>query len=422
MSAHRPASSPTAATWILAACCLAPAAVRGQELANLGAAADYALLGLQNGNVSINSGSIVTGDFGYSAGVTSTTNQKLGETLGDWTGTAYVHSAVAAFSSASNYRPTGGIVTDATQDARLAVANADALEVSAVIEDLPGTASVGAIVDQSLVLGTVDNVRTVHVVDIASLLMNSDVLELVGDAADVFVLRIRGDFRFSQSEVRLTGGVTPGHVLFYFPPSGNFTRNVLINKSATIFQGTILAPDLGSHAIEYHNPASFQGAIIAQRIRVHSDFSLVHVPFDGLVCTGPAPAVNANLPACNAATDPVLGSTLPIVGMDFQLDLTSTLPDSLVFTAVSLSAAQPLPLPGSACTLYPDLGLLVPLLPLGVTDAGGHWSVSVLLPAHCKLVGMELTLQSLVFSATPGPVPYLPGFLSNGVEFLMGVL
>lgn len=86
----------------------------------LGAAAEYALLGLTNGTVSVNSASTVVGDFGYSAGVTSTTNQKIGGSVGTWTGTAYVHSAVAAFQAhPTNYAPSGGIVTSAAEDARL---------------------------------------------------------------------------------------------------------------------------------------------------------------------------------------------------------------------------------------------------------------------------------------------------------------
>lgn len=424
MTSHRhvsPAARPIALALTALATCLEPGALCAQEAANLGAAAGYALLGLQNGTVSVNSGSIVTGDFGYSAGVVSTTNQKLGEHFGDWTGTAYVHSNVAAFASASNFQPTGGIVTNAAQDARLDAANADVLDVSAHIAELPATGNLGVVLDQSVTLGSVDGQRTLHVIDVASLSMNSDVLGLVGDPDDVFVFRIHGDFRFSQSTVQLTGGLTAGHVLFYFMPNGNYTRNVLINKSATNFQGTILAPNLAGNAVEYHNPATFRGAIIAQRIVVHSDFSLVHVPFNGLICDGPQAAVNTNLPACGAAPSPALNSSLPIIGQTLQLSLASQLPNSLVVVVASLTPAQPTALPSSPCTFYVDLTQQEPLIPLALTNGNGEWSFAAPLPAHCKLVGLPLTMQAVVISLTPGPVPYIPGFLSNGLAMVIGL-
>jgi choice-of-anchor A domain-containing protein len=107
--------------------------------------------------------------------------------------------------------------------------------------------------------------------------MNSDVLQLTGDASDYFLFNVTGDFLFSQSEVRLTGGLTADHVIFNFPNASTID----LNKSANIFNGTILAPNLTTDLI-YHNPAIFNGSIIANHISVHSDFNLNHVGFTPL--------------------------------------------------------------------------------------------------------------------------------------------
>jgi choice-of-anchor A domain-containing protein len=392
------------------------ATVRAQ---NLGAAANYVLLGLANGTVIVDSGTAVAGDFGYSAGTTST-NQKLGNDA-LWLGTAYVHSQVASFQAAANFLPSGGIVTNAAEDARLDQANLDAVAASAYVASLPATETLGDIVDQSVTLGSVDGLHTVHIVDVTSLLMNSDVLHLIGDATDVFVFNVRGDFRFSQSEVLLSGGITAANVLFNFPVGGNYTRNVLVNKSATIFNGTMLAPDLNGFELEYHNPASFHGAIIARRIDVHSDFNLNHEPFTGCVCTGPAAIADANFPSCGSPLDPVLTSTRPVLGSTLTLHVTSQLPNALLLLAASPGAPLPFQFPGSECTAWVDVTNFF-VASVALTDANGSWTFTAAVPAECIHVGRALTVQTTILDpAVPGPIPGFPFWLSNAVYLALGV-
>ncbi|MFY9342491.1 MAG: hypothetical protein WAT39_08370 [Planctomycetota bacterium] len=403
-----------------AAFTLPTATLRTQDPVTLGAAANYALLGLANGNVTVNSGTSVVGDFGYSAGVTSTTNQKLGND-GPWTGTAYVHSLVAAFQAAANFLPSGGIVTNAAEDARLDQANADAIAASAWIAAEPPTVNLGNIVDQSVTIGSVDGLRTLHIVEVASLLMNGDVLHLIGDEADVFAFNVLGDFRFSQSEVRLSGGVTAAHVLFNFPPGGNYTRNVLVNKGATIFRGTMLAPDLNGFELEYHNPASFTGAIVARRILVHSDFNLHHEPFTGIVCTGPSAFANPAFPACNSPLDPALTATPPVIGSTMLLQVTSQLPNALLFVLASSGAPTPFLFPGSNCTAWVDI-LNSWVAHVSMTDANGGWNSATPVPLTCSSLGRWDTLQAAIYDpAVPGPIPYLPIWPSNAVHIAIGL-
>lgn len=95
---------------------------------------------------------------------------------------------------------------------------------------------------------------------------NSDTLTLNGDANSVFVFRVSGSFDWSQSQTQLNG-VQAANVVFFFPNASNID----INKASNVFAGTVLAP---TGSVIYHNPATFNGAIIAKNIDVHSDFNI----------------------------------------------------------------------------------------------------------------------------------------------------
>jgi hypothetical protein len=410
-----------AAIPLLTVSSFAPTAAARAQAMTLGEAANYALLGLNNGMVRVDTGSVVVGDFGYSAGVVSTTNKLVGsDYFGQWTGTAYVHSRVGSFDADVNYEPTGGIVTNPLQDARLDRANADAVAFSQWVASLPATENLGTLYDKSVTLGSVDGLRTVHVVEIASLTMSDNVLELVGDEVDVFVLNVRGNFLFMHSEVRLTGGITANHVLFNLPPGGDYTKNVGINKSGTQFRGTLLAPDLGDRKIEYHDTGSFLGAIIAPHIDVHSDFSLVHAPFTATVClcTGPGATVEDDLPSCNTSLDPVLGATRPVISTVAETHVTSHFPFSLLFLVGSLGTPTPFVFPGTTCTIHVNLPQAL-VVSAAFTDGAGGWSAGITIPAVCEYVGLPIALQAAILDAqVPGPIP---ARLSNGVLMTVGL-
>ncbi len=261
----------------------------------LGAASQFGILGLNNGSIIINSSSSLKGNVGYSAGVTSTTNQKVDV----FTGTVYVSSQVASFDyTPATFAPSGGIIgsptPSATADALLNQANIDALAASSSYAALPVNVNLGVLGDNDN--RTVNRVGPTTVVQISSLNYNSDVITLVGQAGqnDLFIINVLGSFEFSQSIVQLTN-VSPARVLWNFP---NANTQIDLNKSASIFQGTILAP---TSLVTYHNPATFNGAIIAKDIYVHSDFNLdYNTPPVCPVCSLTATAVPGN---CNTATN-----------------------------------------------------------------------------------------------------------------------
>jgi choice-of-anchor A domain-containing protein len=238
----------------------------GQNI-SLGEASNFGLLGLENGSVIINSATKIIGDVGYSAGVVSTTNQKAE----DFTGGAYVHSTATFSYQDKNFFPSDGILTGPAVDARLDQANADVLLLASSLSSLTPTQSFGFLGDDDSL--TINSTGNLNVIDIAGLNYKSDTLTLSSRAGltDTFIIRVSGNFDFDQSFIQLDG-ITAAHVLFYFPGASTID----INKSGSEFRGTILAP-YGS--VEYHNPAIFEGAIIASSINVHSDFNLTHVPF-----------------------------------------------------------------------------------------------------------------------------------------------
>ena len=222
----------------------------------------FGLLGLNNGNFTINSSRNLIAEVGYSNHTTSSTNQKID----NFTGTSYVHSQVTSFIyTAATYQPSNGIVqNNAAADAKLDAANANAIAVSSNYAGLTPNFVFGAVTSNK----TINSIGHNTVVQMSSLDYNSKILTLNGTAGadDGFIINVTGNFDFSQSEI-LLNNVRPQRVIFNFPNPSNVT----INKASNIFKGTILAP---TGNVIYHNPASFEGSIIALNIAVHSDFNL----------------------------------------------------------------------------------------------------------------------------------------------------
>jgi choice-of-anchor A domain-containing protein len=399
---------------------LAPTAMAQEPAMTLGEAANYALLGLQNGTVRVDNASTVLGDFGYSRGVTSTDNEEIGrDYFGQWSGKAYVHSEVARFERDWDYRPTGGIVTNPKEDERLDRANADALAHSTWVASLAPTRILGTVDDRSIGLGSIDGQRTVHVIDVTSLKLEKDVLTLTGDAADVFVFNIRRNFEFDESEVRLVGGITANHVLFNLPATGKPTDDVVIRKPKAM-RGTVLAPDLGCHKLRLKYQGSFTGAVIGTRIDAHDNFSLEHMPFTGFVCLcqGPPAAVTEDLPSCGSGSDPVLSAMRPVLGELAQLQLASQFPNAPYLLLASLGEPPPIVFPGTTCTIYVDLNQAVTLT-LSLTDGSGTGYYGIEVPSSCDYMGLQVALQGSVLDDTvPGPIP---AWISNGVRMTVGL-
>ena len=225
----------------------------------LGLANSFALLALNNGSMIINSSTSITGDVGYSANVTSHTNQKVNS----FTGTAYVSSTASFSYTPATFQPSSGIIFGpGAADVLLDTAQTDVANAATCYAGLgPGTLLGNLTTSRVIWGGSGTNVYT-----LASLNLNGQTLTLNGSATDLFLFIVQGSFDWSQSQMILNG-VSPNQIVFYFPNASDVT----INKSSTIFFGTILGP---TASVEYHNPAQFVGAIIAKDIDVHSNFNI----------------------------------------------------------------------------------------------------------------------------------------------------
>ena len=120
------------------------------ETLNIGAAADFAILSLNDGTLSINSATTITGVVGASKNVTVQSAQKVDTFAGSIR--VYSGTTTTSFRSvfmAATFAPTGGIqYGPGTVDAKLDQANADALKASIYYGSLKpttGTNVLGAV-------------------------------------------------------------------------------------------------------------------------------------------------------------------------------------------------------------------------------------------------------------------------------------
>ncbi|MDX2225077.1 MAG: hypothetical protein SFV21_20135 [Rhodospirillaceae bacterium] len=243
---------------------LSPAAQAAPFLASV---SNFVVFGLAGGDVTINSATSISGNVGYAANVTSTTNQKVDS----FTGGVFVHSTATFNYTPATFAPSGGITVGGVANTQLNQANADALAAAGIMAGLASThASLGNVVDNQNV--AVNSLGALNVIPIASLKHKEDTFTITGGANDVFVFNVAGNWDYDNSQIVLNG-VNANNVFFNFLSAA---AEIAIGKAGTVFQGTILAPQ-GS--IDYHNPASFTGRIIGLDINLHSDFNIA-APFD----------------------------------------------------------------------------------------------------------------------------------------------
>lgn len=257
---------------------LASPALATGPLPSLAPASDFAILALggtisANGQATINSSTSILGDVGYGAYTSSTTNQKVDLLVG----TVWVSSTANFSYTPATYAPTGGIrfgtgLAGDPVDAKLNAATAIAISMGPIFGALTPTLSLGALSSNAVITSTGD----VNVISISSVSYNSNALTLHSRPGhtDTFVLNVSGNFDFAQSDILLSG-TDASHVLFNFTGAN---AQITVNKSNTTFNGTILAPLIGQSVI-YHNPATFNGAIYAYNINLHSDFNINHAGF-----------------------------------------------------------------------------------------------------------------------------------------------
>lgn len=192
---------------------------------NLGAAANFGVLGLNNAHYTIQASTTINGNIGIASG-----------------GSVEVHAGTVkgvAFEAASGQITntgtiTGGISIDPTQ---MSAANSGANSAFSTAVAATTTQTFGAITSSTTITGN----GGFNVVNISSVNLTAGAITLNGTANDVFVLRISGNLTMSgASSILLGANVKPENVLIVFTGTGQ-TINIGVGGTSQI-NGTLLAP------------------------------------------------------------------------------------------------------------------------------------------------------------------------------------
>jgi hypothetical protein len=231
----------------------------------LGTAANYAVVA-PNG-FSINGPGTINGD------VASGNKTVL-------TSPAVIKGAVSYSGSISG----NATVFGAVQTASLSQVFADAQSASTAAFALTATQTFGTISKATTITGN----GGTNVIDLSGINLSNGALTLNGSASDVFIVNVQGNITSSNSNIAISGGVTPNHVLINV--SGNVT---ITGGGPNNFYGTILDP---TGQVTVHDKL-LTGELIGNIVTDTSGFSVNYQPF-----TPPCGCMPPPPPPCSTAS------------------------------------------------------------------------------------------------------------------------
>jgi choice-of-anchor A domain-containing protein len=284
-----------AAPWVLATVVALAAAVPARaDFIGLGQAGNYTMFVVSNTAWSMNN-STELGPIAAGPGVTYSWSGGSGPYEGpvSYQSTPVTISGVNyAAADVPPVNSLGGTPKPAVNPTNLsqAVLDARAAASSAAAQARTNT-SLTSITNTT---GTITGTGGQNVYDLTSVNMSGGSVLINGTANDTFIFRVSGDFNVGNASIRVSGGVTPNHVLWYFP-------NTSTIKSPTgAWDGTILALNSG---VSFDNTPNglgpVRGAIIASDDKnnnqnyvfsVLSGFDIVSEPFEPAAVPLPATA------------------------------------------------------------------------------------------------------------------------------------
>ena len=231
---------------------------------NLGQAGAYTVLGLNAANVIFGSGDTkITGDVGIGPNDTGTLEKAT------VIGKLFLHST-AHPDIHGDLTVTGGIQTGSSVDLNLQSAVAAALAANAALAALPA--------DQ--VFGDITNTKTItlskpglNVVSLNSVNTVSGVITINGNASQLVVFQVAGQFNCNGCSIHLTGGIAPQNVLWNFRGTGG---DVDISKPVGATVGIFLAPDRNILLDKASNIGALIGAENGLKLLVHSGATLTN--------------------------------------------------------------------------------------------------------------------------------------------------
>jgi len=109
-----------------------------------------------------------------------------------------------------HHPPSGdGTISGGTQSANLSQVFADAKSAASAAFALPATQTFGTISNTTTINGN----GGTNVIDLSGINLSNGALTLNGSASDVFIVNVAGSITSSNSNIAISGGVTPNHVL-----------------------------------------------------------------------------------------------------------------------------------------------------------------------------------------------------------------
>jgi choice-of-anchor A domain-containing protein len=215
----------------------------------LGQAGNYVLFDVSNSQWQMNN-AVITGNMAGGPGTTY-----------NWSGSGGPYGPNMYYQTGGAVPPVGNLggsptptaiatnLTQAVLDARAAAASAAGLVANLTI---PG--------NQITATGSVTGLGagSENVIDLSQVNMSNGNFTINGTATETFIFRVSGQFNVGNSTIRVAGGVTPAHVLWYFPNTST------IKSPNGAWDGTILA--LNSPVQLDNTPTALgpvHGAIIA---------------------------------------------------------------------------------------------------------------------------------------------------------------
>lgn len=213
---------------------------------NLGAAANYAVLGAGNTSMTISSG-----------------NTRVNGNVGEGAGSSLAFSGGGQISGRLDVDPSstfnisgGNSVAGGTSSISMAQASADLVSASAYAAGLTPGQTLSSISNST---GTINRLGTLSVFSVTNgiNLSGGSALTLNGTASDYFVFNVSGALTLSGgSAITLTGGLTAENVLFNFVGTGqdiNFNGNstangnfLALDRNITVSGGVINGRLLGA--------------------------------------------------------------------------------------------------------------------------------------------------------------------------------
>ena len=311
---------PPPATGTLAGCAYVDLNGSGVRDVGLIGGGQYAIFVVNGGSLIMNS-SHVTGSVAVGPGANAGTLQKT-----DISG-QFVYDPTATWDKTNlnkDFKVAAGTVSMSLAAAQAAVNTA-----SASYAAMSPTQTFGDITSTMTITGN----GGVNVISVRSVDLNSRVLTLSGNANNTFIINVANGFQLADSKILLSGGVLASRVIFNFPTIGS---TIDMYKATNVINGTFLAP---YRAVIYHNPATFNGQIIAQSVAIHSDANLTSVPSSiPETCLA-----GATVQLLNTSTNATINTTSTMSGYSFASLAAATY--TLTLTAVpagySAFAANP---------------------------------------------------------------------------------